>query len=109
MAIICVLAAIAVPSYLGLTGCAVDSAAKASIRATLPSAEAYFLETGHYVGITAGGFRSDYDAGLAPGLAISGPPSASSYCLTDTEAGHAWSVLGPGSAPAAFKHNSTCS
>lgn len=59
--------------------------------------------------MTAGGFRSDYDAGLAPGLAISGPPSASSYCLTDTEAGHAWSVLGPGSTPAAFKHNSTCS
>ena len=47
MAIIGVIVAIAVPSYLGLTGRAADSAAKANIRATLPSAEAYFLETGH--------------------------------------------------------------
>jgi hypothetical protein len=59
--------------------------------------------------MTAGGLRSDYDAGHTPGLAISGTPSASSYCLTDTEAGHAWSVLGPGSTSAAFKHNGTCS
>jgi type II secretory pathway pseudopilin PulG len=109
MAIVGIIVAIAVPSYLGFRGRAADSAAMANIRATLHSAEAYFLDNGTYVGMTAGGLRADYDAGLASSLTISGTPSVSSYCLTDTVAGHAWSVLGPGATPSSFKNNSTCS
>ena len=109
MAILGILVAIAVPSFLAYRGRAADSAAMTNIRATLPSAEAYFLDNGTYAGMTAGALRSGYDAGLAQGVAISGTPTATSYCVTDTEAGHVWSVLGPGVTPSSFKSNSTCS
>jgi len=109
MAIIGVLIAIAVPSYIGFTARSADGTAKANLRATLPSVEAYYLDKGTYVGMTVAGLRASYDAGLAPGVAISGAPSATSYCVTDTEAGHAWSVLGPGTNSSSFKSNNSCS
>ena len=46
--IIGILLAIAVPSYLGFRDRAADSAAKANIRAAVPSAEAYFADNGNY-------------------------------------------------------------
>ena len=44
--IIGILLAIAVPSYLGFKTRANDAAAKANIRAAIPSAEAYFADNG---------------------------------------------------------------
>ena len=44
--IIGILLAIAVPSYLGFKTRANDAAAKANLRAAIPSAEAYFADTG---------------------------------------------------------------
>lgn len=108
VAIIAVLIAIAVPSYLGFKGRAADHAAKANIRAALPVAEAYYNDNGTYAGMTIAVLKTSYDSGLAPSLAIYGTPSAT-YCLTDTQDGHSWSVRGPGFNSAAFVANATCS
>ena len=47
--IIGILLAIAVPSYLGFKTRANDAAAKANLRAAIPSAEAYFADNATYV------------------------------------------------------------
>ncbi len=52
LTIIGVLVAIGVSSYLGYIGRAADNTAKTNIRATLASAEAYYLDNGSYVGMT---------------------------------------------------------
>ena len=109
VAIVGVLVAIAVPSYLGFGGRAADSSAKANLRAALPSAEAYYVDNGTYAGMTAGILRSQYDAGLAPGVAIAGTPTQSGYCLADSVDGHTWSVAGPGAPAPSFVSNGDCS
>ena len=62
--IIGILLAIAVPSYLGFRDRAADSAAKANIRAAVPSAEAYFADNGNYTGMTTAILKASYDSGL---------------------------------------------
>ena len=56
--IIGILLAIAVPSYLGFRDRAADSAAKANVRAAVPSAEAYFADNGTYAGMTTALLKS---------------------------------------------------
>jgi len=109
VAIVGVLVAIAVPSYLGFSGRAADSSAKANLRAALPSAEAYYVDNGTYAGMTASVLRSQYDAGLAAGLTVVGTPSQSGYCLADSVDGHTWSVAGPGAPAPSFQSGGTCS
>jgi len=108
VAILAVMLAIAVPSYLGYKGRAADGSAKANIRATLPSVEAYFIDNGSYSGMTAAILRSGYDGGISKTLTIHGTPSTT-YCLTDTVDGHAWSAQGPGVASSSYVPNATCS
>ena len=69
LVIIAVLIAIAVPSYLGFKGRAADRAAQANLRATLPSAEAYYSDGLTYVGMTPAALRS-IDAGLSPSVTV---------------------------------------
>jgi len=109
LAIVGVLVAIAIPSYLALTGRAADASAKANLRAALPSAEAYYVDNGTYAGMTAGVLRAQYDAGLAPGVAVAGTPTQSGYCLADSVDGHTWSVAGPGAPAPGFVSNGNCS
>ena len=52
--IIGILLAIAVPSYLGFKTRANDAAAKANLRAAIPSAEAYFADNSTYLTMTPG-------------------------------------------------------
>ena len=52
--IIGILLAIAVPSYLGFKTRANDAAAKANLRAAIPSAEAYFADNATYATMTPG-------------------------------------------------------
>ncbi len=104
--IIGILLAIAVPSYLGFRDRAANNAAKANLRAALPSAEAYYADNGTYVGMDATDLAL-IDTGVSPTLTV---PSAAagSYCLTDTVSGKTWSVLGPGPSSTDFKNNATC-
>ena len=98
--IIGILLAIAVPSYLGFRDRANQTAAKANVRAALPSAEAFYADNGTYVGLdnaatgTPKGFAS-YDAGTAPKVTIHGL-SATGYCIQSDVNGKVASLTGPG-------------
>jgi type IV pilus assembly protein PilA len=94
--IIGILLAIAVPSYLGFKTRANDAAAKANIRAAIPSAEAYFADNGTYVGLTPATL-SAVDSGIAPSLTVPAGAwlTATSYCLQDVQGGQTWHVTRP--------------
>ena len=92
--IIGILLAIAVPSYLGFRTRANDAAAKANIRAAIPSAEAFFADNGTYVGMTLAGLQA-IDSGIAPTLTVGPTLSATSYCLQDVQGGRTWSMTRP--------------
>jgi type IV pilus assembly protein PilA len=106
--IIGILLAIAVPSYLGFKDRANNKAAAANVRATLPSAEAYFADVGNYtnMALTTGdapattGLKG-IDSGLSGSVTVPSS-SATAYCIQSTVGGKSWSVAGPG----AVWHNS---
>ena len=104
--IIGILLAIAVPSYLGFRDRAANNAAKANLRAALPSAEAFYADNGVYTGMNAAALVA-IDSGVSPTLAVASAGNTT-YCLTDTVSGKTWSVLGPGPSSADFKNNATC-
>src|SRR5262245_23677173 len=104
--IIGILLAIAVPSYLGFRDRAANNAAKANLRAALPSAEAFYADNGTYAGMDATALAA-IDTGVSPTPTVASA-AAASYCLTDTVSGKTWSVLGPGPSSADFKNNATC-
>jgi type IV pilus assembly protein PilA len=96
--IIGILLAIAVPSYLGFRERAADSAARANLRAALPSVEAYFaddtLGNGDYAGMTIAQLQTvDANIDLAEVNVTGG---GTGYCIEATEGGQTWSVTGPG-------------
>jgi type IV pilus assembly protein PilA len=106
--IIGILLAIAVPSYLGFRNRAADSAAKANIRAAVPSAEAWFADNGNYTGMTTALLKSNYDSGLknAGSHAVTLPAgawqAADKYCFQATGAsGNDFNFKGPGGEVAA--------
>jgi type IV pilus assembly protein PilA len=93
--IIGILLAIAVPSYLGFRGRAADSAAKADVRAALPSVEAFFADsaTGSYAGMTLVALQAiDANVDVVPTVTGGG----TGYCIAATESGKTWHISGPG-------------
>jgi type IV pilus assembly protein PilA len=104
--IIGILLAIAVPSYLGFKDRAANNAAKANLRAAVPSAEAYYQDNGAYTGMNATALQA-IDSGISPTLTVASA-GASTYCLTDTVSGKTWSVAGPGPSSTSYKNNATC-
>ena len=104
--IICILLAIAVPSYLGFRDRAANNAAKANLRAALPSAEAFYADNSTYAGMNAAALAA-IDSCVSATLTVASA-GAATYCLTDTVSGKTWSVLGPGPSSADFKNNATC-
>ncbi len=105
--IIGILLAIAVPSYLGFRDRAANNAAKANLRAALPSAEAFYADHGTYSGMDATALAA-IDTGVSASLTVASA-GAASYCLTDTVSGKTWSVLGPGpSSTTGFVANAAC-
>src|SRR4051794_21420474 len=63
VAIIGILLAIAVPSYLGFKDAANQKASAADVRAAIPSAEQYYADNGSYSGMTVGTLTA-LDSGL---------------------------------------------
>ena len=110
--IIGILLAIAVPSYLGFRDRAANNAAKANLRAAIPSAEAYFADDapagggGSYVGMTPAKLAA-IDSGISNTLTVASV-TATTYCLTDTVSGKTWSVAGPGAATSDFHNSNNC-
>jgi len=111
LVIIGILLAIAVPSYLGFKDRANNKAAQANLRAALPAAEAYASDNGDYASLPGGPMTTAdlkaIDAGISGTLIVVGTPTTTSYCLSDTVGGKAWSIQGPGTATG-FKPNATC-
>ena len=101
LVIIGILLAIAVPSYLGFKDRAEIKAAAANVRSAIPSAEAYYSDTGAYTSMTlttgatpdTGGLAG-IDQGIERSLVVFG--SASQYCLSDKQGNHYAKVVGPG-------------
>ena len=93
VAIIGVLVAIAIPSYLAFTGRAQQKSASADIRAALPDVEAYYADVGNYTNMTktsgdapdAGGLQG-IDSGIASVVTVNvaGSGSSQTYCLGAT-------------------------
>ena len=106
LVIIGILLAIAVPSYLGFKDRANNKAAQANIRAAMPAAEAYAADNGSYLLMDTAAIKA-IDAGVSGSLIVVGTPTATSYCLSDTVGGKAWSLKGPGTATG-FVNNATC-
>jgi type IV pilus assembly protein PilA len=104
--IIGILLAIAVPSYLGFKDRAANNAAKANLRAALPSAEAYYADNATYATMTKAALVA-IDSGVSDTLAVASA-GASSYCLTDTVSGKTWSVAGPGPGSADWHASANC-
>jgi type IV pilus assembly protein PilA len=100
--IIGILLAIAVPSYLGFRDRANDSAAKANIRAAVPSAEAYYADNGNYTAMDIAGLKATYDSGLkdtgAHAVTLDATPPAGKYCFqaAGKDATTFWHFSGPG-------------
>ena len=100
--IIGVLLAIAVPSYLGFKDRAEKRAAQANVRASIPTAEAYYEDnaapnTNTYTGMNLAAIVG-IDAGAkldaTGGVAVYNTP-ASQYCLADTVGKYTAWVIGP--------------
>jgi prepilin-type N-terminal cleavage/methylation domain-containing protein len=97
VAIIGILLAIAVPSYLGARDKGAQKAADANVRATLPSVEAYHGDNGNYTGMTVANLRSTYDSGLSGtvSLTVSGTPPTQTYCVGSNVGSKTASFKGP--------------
>ena len=94
--IIGILLAIAVPSYLGFKTRANDAAAKANLRAAIPSAEAYFADFGTYATMTKPLLLA-IDSGISTSLTVPAGAwlSATSFCLQEVQGGQIWHVTRP--------------
>ena len=101
-----ILLAIAVPSYLGFRDRAANNAAKANLRAALPTADAFYADSGTYTGMDAAALVA-IDSGVSPTLEVASADTTT-YCLTDTVSGKTWSVTGPSPSSSDFKNNATC-
>jgi prepilin-type N-terminal cleavage/methylation domain-containing protein len=107
MVVIAILIAIAIPSYLGYRDRAIRSTASSNLRQAIPAAEVYYGENGSYLGMTRAGLLA-LNIGISPNLQVASA-NATTYCLTDTVGGQAWSMPGPGASVADIVPNATCS
>ena len=94
--IIGILVAIAVPSYLGFRGRAVNRVAQSDIRAAVSSAEAYHTDHDDYRAMTIADLRTS-DSGLAASIDhVASLNGGTGYCIGATVSGKSWSLEGPG-------------
>ena len=85
--------AVAVPSFLGLRSSSADGKTKASLRAAMPAADAYFADHKTYSGLDSTDLiRIDPRVSLTVSVAWA---KKRSYCLTENVGGKTWSVRGP--------------
>jgi Tfp pilus assembly protein PilE len=95
VAVLGVVLGVAVPSYLGLRGGTADADTKASLRAAMPAADAYFQDRKTFVGLDSTDLLR-IDPRVSVTVAVTAA-SKRSYCLTESVNGKVWSVRGPSS------------
>jgi type IV pilus assembly protein PilA len=92
--IIGILLAIAVPSYLGFKDRANKMAAKANVRAAIPSIEAFYADHNVYTGMGAATTTTlvKYDAGIKVTVVSA---AAATYCIKSTSGNFTFYKAGP--------------
>jgi type II secretory pathway pseudopilin PulG len=93
VAVLGVVLGVAVPSYLGLRGGTADADTKASLRAAMPAADAYFQDHKTFAGLDSTDLLR-IDPRVSVTVAVTAV-SKRSYCLTESVNGKTWSVRGP--------------
>ena len=96
IAILGILMAIAIPSYLGFKDRANKSAAQANVRSAVPGVEAYAADHNGYVGVDLAKLQGSYDAGIKNITFGTTPPSATTYCIQSTVGSYTFFKNGPG-------------
>ena len=81
MAILLILAALVIPSYLGFADRANKNAAGADLRAAVDSVEAWHSDHGTYAGMTVAALKASYDQSLNASIVSLGTLSATTYCV----------------------------
>ena len=81
MAILLILAALVIPSYLGFGDRANKNAAGADLRAAVDSVEAWHSDHGTYAGMTVAALKASYDQSLNASIVSLGTLSATTYCV----------------------------
>jgi prepilin-type N-terminal cleavage/methylation domain-containing protein len=81
MAILLILTAVAVPSYLGFGGRANRNAAGADLRVAVDDVEAWHSDHGTYAGMTVAALKASYDQSLNASIVSLGTLSATTYCV----------------------------
>jgi prepilin-type N-terminal cleavage/methylation domain-containing protein len=97
MAIIGILLAIAIPSYLGFTNQANQRDAQANLREAVPSVEAFYSDNNTYNGMTFAALQG-YDSGLSADVVV-GPAAqqtATAFCIQAAHGGFTYHLNGPG-------------
>ena len=87
MVIIGVLLSVAFVFHYGARERSSDATARANIRSAMPAIEAYRSETGGYAGMTVGGLKSTYSAGIG-GIAVEWTGSLDVHGGTDAARGN---------------------
>jgi type IV pilus assembly protein PilA len=93
-----ILLAIAVPSYLGFKARAEKSAAKANVRAAMPSVEAFYGDNATYSGLSVARLKQSFDAGVKVTIGAAGSQTATAYCIKSVVGASTAHVTGPGGA-----------
>jgi len=92
IAIIGILLAIAVPSYLRFEERANQKAANSDVRAAMPAAETYVVDNGSYTGMDTSSLRA-IDSGVVVGTVVvstttaAGRTAGDTYCMEKTVGG----------------------
>lgn len=94
VAIIGILLAIAVPSFLGFEQRAYDVAARSELRSALPAVGSYHSDNDSYSGMTVAALRV-YDQALSSSLSVLSA-SGTTYCIRSTKNGVSYYRNGPG-------------
>ena len=97
--IIGILLAIAVPSYLGFRTRASDAAAKANLRAAIPSAETHFSDFSTYIApnlLDLAALQA-VDQAVSPTITVPAGAwlTATTYCLQEIQGGRTWHIRRP--------------
>jgi type IV pilus assembly protein PilA len=98
LAIVAILLAVAVSSYMGFRDRGSDAAAQALIRQIGPAIEAYYSDNGSYSGMTLARLRA-YDGALNPARFTLASVTPTSYCVHSTYGGKTWRKDGPTEPP----------
>ena len=94
-----ILTAIAIPSYLSFKDRASDTAAKADIRAVLPSIESWYADNNTYATMSLDSLKATYDQALDTNKYVLTSLTTSSYCIQSPRTGsRLWKKAGPSAA-----------